>query len=253
MPPITLHMVVARRIAQELGHRDLLEQQGPFLIGSTSPDIRVLTRQDRFSTHYFDLNEHGHQDSVAAFFADHGRLAAPERLNPPTRAWASGYITHLVMDEQYITGVYRRYFADHERLGGKVRANVMDRLLQFEFDREFGNEPEIKRALVEALACTVAGIDVDGFVDHETLDRWRQVTVDVANRGMDWERMRSMVSNHLRFTGTEDPHAVAEFLDSLPELLDETIAHVTDAEVQGFVERSAAAAREAVERYLGCA
>ena len=41
---------------------------GQYLLGATTPDIRVITRQARFSTHYFDLNETGHQDSVAAFF-----------------------------------------------------------------------------------------------------------------------------------------------------------------------------------------
>ena len=35
----------------------------------------------------------------------------------------------------------------------------------------------------------------------ETLERWRQVSVDVAGRQMDWDRMRGMISNHLRFAG----------------------------------------------------
>jgi hypothetical protein len=45
---------------------------------------------------------------------------------------------------------------------------------------------------------------------------------------------------------------LAEFLDSLPALLDETIAHITDAEIEGFVQRATAAAAGAVERYLRC-
>jgi hypothetical protein len=253
MPPITLHMVLARRIALALEQPALIEHHGPFLLGATSPDIRVLTRQDRYSTHFFDLNEHDHQDSVAGFFAEHGRYASPENLNPETLAWACGYITHLVMDEEYITGVYRRFFARHEALGGRIRANVMDRLLQFDLEREYGNDPELKRHLSEALACSVEAIDTAGFVDHETLERWRLVSVDVANRNMDWERMRSMVSNHLRFAGLEEGESLASFLDSLPELLDETIAHVTDAEIEGFVGRSTETARKAIERYLGCA
>ena len=235
MPPITLHMVLARQVALDLAHDDLPGEPGAFLLGATSPDIRVLTRQDRFSTHFFDLNETGHQDSVANFLAEHGRYVRPEALNTATRAWVSGYLSHLSMDELYITGIYRRFFAAHDELGGRIRANVMDRLLQFELDREYGNDAELKRSLSEALACTVEGIDVAGFVDQETLERWRQVTLDVANRGMDWERMRSMVSNHLRFSGLEEGETLGTFLDSLPELLDETIAHVSSAEIDGFV------------------
>ncbi len=253
MPPITLHMVLARDVARGLGVEALDAQPGPYLIGATSPDIRVLTRQDRHSTHFFDLDNADHQDSVAGFFAEHGRFAVQADLNEATRAWVSGYIGHLAMDEEYITGIYRRFFAAHDAIGGRMRANVMDRLLQFDLDRTLGNDPELKRELCEALSCTVEGIDVAGFVDHETLERWRLVSLDVANRNMDWERMRSMVSNHLRFAGLEEGETLASFLDSLPALMDETIAHVTSAEIDGFVQRSTTAAAAAIERYLGCA
>ena len=252
MPPITLHMVLARDVALAIGHEDLAANPGSYLLGATSPDIRVLTRQDRNSTHFFDLNDERHQDSVAAFFAAQGRFAAPEDLNPCTRAWVAGYVAHLAMDELYITGIYRPFFARHDALGGQVRANVMDRLLQFELDRIYGNDPELQRDLCEALSCTVENIDVAGFIEAETLERWRKVSFDVAGHTMDWERMRNMISNHLRFSGLEQGETLGSFLDSLPELLDATIAHVTSAEVDGFVQRSTAVATAAIERYLGC-
>ncbi len=251
MPPITLHMVLARQIAIDLGPKAIEADSGCYLLGATTPDIRVITRQDRRSTHYFDLNEHGHQDSVAGFFAGHARLIEPEHLNSETRDFVAGYVTHLVMDEQYITGVYRPFFAKHDALGGTIRANVMDRLLQFDLDRTYGNDPELKRQICDALSCTVESIDA-GFVDTETLERWRQVSFDVAQRNMDWDRMRSMISNHLRFGGLEEGETLSSFLDSLPELLNETIAHITNVEIDAFVQRSTAAARKAVERYLGC-
>jgi hypothetical protein len=69
---------------------------------------------------------------------------------------------------------------------------------------------------------------------------------------MDWDRMRGMISNHLRFAGLEEGETLGSFLDSLPDLLDETIAHITSAEIDAFVQRATEAARSAVERYLGC-
>ncbi|MCC7364996.1 MAG: zinc dependent phospholipase C family protein [Dehalococcoidia bacterium] len=251
MPPITLHMVLARNIARDLGMPQLPQNDGHYLLGATTPDIRVLTRQDRQSTHYFDLNGPDHQDSVAMFLAEHGHLAAPENLNDPTRAWACGYISHLVMDEQYITGIFRRFFADEDALGGKMRAGVMDRLLQFDLDRVYGNDVELTREVCDALACTVADIE-SGFIDHETMEKWRKVSLDVMSKDMDWDRMRSMIFNHLRFSGLKEGETMTSFLDSLPELLDETIAHITSAEVDGFVQRSSEAAAKAIERYLGC-
>ena len=60
MPPITLHMVLARELALGLGPEAILTPSpGHYLLGATTPDIRVITRQDRFSTHFFDLNEEG--------------------------------------------------------------------------------------------------------------------------------------------------------------------------------------------------
>lgn len=244
-------MVLARKIADGLGHADVRPDSGAYLLGATSPDIRVITRQDRLSTHFFDLNEHDHQDSVSSFLLTYGHLALPENLNAETRAWASGYVTHLVMDEQYITGIYRPFFAQHDALGGTMRANVMDRLLQFDLDRTYGNDPELKRDICGALSCTVEGIEC-GFLDAETLERWRQVSFDVAARQMDWDRMRGMISNHLRFSGLEEGETLGGFLDSLPDLLNETIAHITSTEIEAFVDRATDAARVAVERYLGC-
>ncbi|WP_322797341.1 zinc dependent phospholipase C family protein [Tepidiforma sp.] len=251
MPPITFHMVVARQVAIDLATEHLSPDSGHYLLGATSPDIRVLTRQDRFSTHFFDLNEHNHQDSVATFLETYGHLAAPERLNPETRAWAAGYISHLVLDEQYITGVYRPYFLQHHHLGGAIRANVMDRLLQFDLDRRFGSDPELKQSICAALSCTVEGIAC-GFIDSETLERWRQVSHDVAARNLDWDRARAMIANHLRLAGLSEGETMEHFLDSLPELLGETIAHITDSEIDAFVQRATDTARAAVERYLGC-
>lgn len=244
-------MVLAREIAQSLACTDLDESPGTYLLGATTPDIRVITRQDRFSTHYFDLNQMAHQDSVGAFFGEHSSLVAPERLNEPTRAFVAGYVSHLVLDEQYITGIYRPFFARHEALGGRVRANVMDRLLQFDLERSYCNDPLLKHDICGALACTVEGIET-GFVDTATLDRWRAVTIDIAQRNMDWDRTRGMIANHLRHSGLEEGETLTSFLDSLPELLNETIAHITDAEIGAFVQRSISAARSAVERYLGC-
>lgn len=248
MPPISLHMVLARDVARAVGREAIDSRPGQYLLGATTPDIRVLTRQDRFSTHFFDLNGPDHQDSVGEFLKANADLVDPAKLNDETRAFVAGYVSHLAMDEEYIRGVYRRFFAQHDELGGKIRANVMDRLLQFDMERTYG-DPDVKREITAALACTVENIQC-GFVESETLERWRQVSADIATRNMDWERMRGMIANHLRFAGLEEGESLSSFLDSLPELLDETIAHITDAEVAGFVDRATTVAGAAVERYL---
>jgi hypothetical protein len=249
MPPITLHMVLANRIAEGLEYADIDGSLGEYFLGATSPDIRVLTRQGREETHFFDLDEYGHQDSVAGFFEAYEHLVDPSRLAPKTRAFVAGYVSHLVFDEHYITRIYRPFFARYEDLGGHLRANLMDRLLQFDLDREFGDDPGIVHRLASALACTVDGIEC-GFIDHQTLDKWREVSLDVAQKNMDLPRMRSMVSNHLRRAGIQEDRELGEMLDSIPDLLNETIAHVTSDEIDAFLRRSTEAAAAAIERYF---
>jgi hypothetical protein len=119
MPPIALHMVLARDVARSLGRETLERGAGPYLLGSTTPDIRVITRQDRFSTHYFDLNGPDHQDSVGQFLKSNMQLADQRMLNEETRAFVAGYISQA-MDESH-PGVYRRFFARHDELGKIAR------------------------------------------------------------------------------------------------------------------------------------
>ncbi|HET9318453.1 MAG TPA: zinc dependent phospholipase C family protein, partial [Bryobacteraceae bacterium] len=141
MPPIFLHMAVARDVAAELPPAPLAAEKGTYLLGATSPDIRVIARWERERTHFFNLSDFEHQDSVAKFFAAYPSLAAPERLKPETIAFVSGYITHLALDETWIVKVYRPYFGQLSALGGDLSANTMDRLLQFELDRRRRDEP----------------------------------------------------------------------------------------------------------------
>src|SRR5258708_3792192 len=174
MPPIFLHMALARDISGQL-HADALESEhGAYLLGATTPDIRVLTRGNRQDTHFFDLENYEHQDSVEEFFNTHSHLSQPERLDTQAIAFVCGYATHLVLDEQYIVSMYRPYFGQLSALGGGLQADTMDRVLQYELERrrreQTSEVEEIRNALCD---CSLA-LDV-GFLDSETLKRWQAV------------------------------------------------------------------------------
>ena len=123
---------------------------------------------------------------------------------------------------------------------------------QFDLEHEYGDDPEVVQRLVTALSCTVEAIEV-GFVERETLEAWRQLNLEIAQRNMDWDRQRAMITRPLKHSGIDEGPELASFLDSLPELRNETIGYVTSAEVEGFVQRSTEAAARVVERYLQCA
>ena len=58
------------------------------------------------------------------------------RLEEQTQAFLAGYVSHLVLDETWITEMFRRYFGNAEVFGDNVTGQVMDRALQIELDRE---------------------------------------------------------------------------------------------------------------------
>ncbi len=250
MPPIFLHMVMARDVAHAIDAIALAARPGEYYLGSTTPDIRVLTREDRSKTHFFDLNNFEHQDSVAELFRQHPELAKSEQLSPETVAFMAGYITHLCLDERYIYDVYRPYFGQRSALGGDLTANTMDRLLQFELDRQrrehTGTAVEIREALQ---GCSLA-IDV-GFLDSEILGRWLQVAIDQTHHPPDWRRFRFQGGRHLPGIDLESDQALEDFLERVPELLQQTIDHVSTRQVDAYVEEATERSAALVRRFLG--
>lgn len=250
MPPIFLHMAIARDVEAEVGQSAVSDQSGAYYLGATTPDIRVITRWDRARTHFFDLDVYDHQDSVAELFTQHPELAKPEHLSPETVAFIAGYITHLCLDERYILEVYRPYFGQQSTLGGDLTANTMDRLLQFELDRRRREEPETATAIREALEGCSLAIDV-GFLDSETLSKWLQVAIDQTRHPPDWRRFRHQGGRHLPGVDLESDSSLDEFLERVPALLQATIDHVSTKQVDAYVEQASETSAALIRRYLG--
>lgn len=250
MPPIFLHMALARDI-ERAAALPVSAEEGAYYLGASTPDIRVLTRGDRRDTHFFDLDVMQHQDSTAAFFAANGDLADAGRLDGQTVAFVCGYVTHLVLDERYIEGVYRPHFGQLSALGGSHDANLMDRMLQYELDRRRrenrGEVDEIRAALA---GCSLR-VDV-GFLDSETLRRWQQVAIDITRHPPDWERFRFQGGRHLGKGWADDPDSYAVFLQQVPGLLEQTIRHVSTQHVDAYLDEARALSGETIRRYLEC-
>ncbi len=249
MPPLGMHVVLARELAAEVGHAALAEDAGAYYLGATSPDIRVITRWDRSQSHFFDLNDFGEQSSVAAMFRDHPELAAPERLDAATRAFLCGYISHLEMDEAWIVDVYRPCFGERSPLKGDVLANLLDRVLQYELDRrEREDRARFDEIRNDLLARTVE-VAV-GFIDCDTLARWRDISADLLRHPPDWDRFGLVASRHLKAYGVESEQDLAHFLVNIPDLLDQSIRQVTLERLDTFRERSRRRALASVRAYL---
>ncbi|HJN91272.1 MAG TPA: zinc dependent phospholipase C family protein [Dehalococcoidia bacterium] len=259
MPPLVSHMIAAKRAAALLPSAATSEADcvglkggsGEFLLGATTPDIRVLTRWERDRTHFFDLGSDQHQDCVENFLVAHPHLRDPGSLDPDTLQWVCGYICHIAMDQEYITQVYRPYFGERSALGGSERANLLDRVLQYELDRREREDRDAMTEIRDALFGSAVDIDA-GFIDRETLEKWRDVSASVTEHAPDWERFTYIASRHLKRAGIETEGDYQSFLTRVPELLNETVESVGQAEVEGFFEKVEARTAAVLGEYLGC-
>ena len=249
MPPLSMHVALAREIAAELRRRPLEEEAGAYYLGATSPDIRVITRCDRRETHFFDLDDFGHQSGVARVFEEYPELADTERLDDRTKAFLAGYMSHLEMDETWICDIYRPCFGKDSPLRGDLLANLLDRVLQYELDRRAREDQQtisdLRRELLDA------SVDVAvRFLDRESLERWREVSADVISHPPTWERFGRMASRHLRAYGVESEEDLAHFLRNISDLLDQAVREVTLERIEAFQERSRLRALETIRGYL---
>ncbi len=251
MPALVTHMMLARRAARLLGVETLADARGAYLLGSTCPDARVLLRRSREETHFFNLDVYAPQDSVAEFFASHPRLRDAGALSPETRAWVAGYLTHLVMDEHYIDTIYRPLFGPHSPRGGDGYANLLDRVLQYEFDRqERALQAEMARLRTDLRA---AAVDIDaGFISREVLFQWREASVGMTEHPPDWSAFPRLASRHLPAAGFHTPEAQAEILERAPDLLEEIRRSVPAARLRAYYEESQERVVAALKEYLAC-
>ncbi len=249
MPNICLHMRIALEASDRLGMTALERHLGSFLLGSTAPDVRVSLGWRRERTHFFDLAKDGVGAGVQGLFRAYPDLLARARVNEPTRAFLAGYITHLLLDETWIVDIYRPYFGAGSALGGDVRANLLDRTLQYEMDRR---EREDQRTLAlwrRALADAGDGVRVD-FLNGLTLRQWRDFVVRAANRNPSWEYFRGLVERMFVGPKALSRAEMEEYLAQLPAALKRLDGHVPADTLAQFRSRAMSRSLNAFRIYL---
>ncbi len=253
MPPLAIHTRIAKDTADRLRSGTLDSQRGNLYFGSTAPDIRVLTRWERERTHFFDIHRFDEQRSVESFFASNPALADSEALEEKTRSFIAGYLSHLVVDEIWIAALYRPYFGERSPMGGSLRANIMDRALQFSMDAETRLDSELMAHVLEAVACCDLDISID-FIDTATLKEWHRIISEFVAQQPDWERFRARARRHLESTGkvSVDEGEYEELARSLPDLVEETLRYLSREHIDEVLRGSVDESVRVVKEYLLC-
>ena len=248
MPSLGSHMARSRAVADRLRLPEIDADRGAFYLGSTAPDIRVITRMDRRVTHFFELDELGDQDSVSRMFEAHPGLATPAGLDAATTAFIAGYLTHLVLDEAFINDVYRPHFGAFSERGDDPYSNVLDRALQYELDRRDREDRVAMGEIREALAVTTAPTHIP-FIADEHLVEWTTVSEDIASHPADYGRFRRMMQRHLEGAGygVDD---INTFVEEPAVLLGEAFGIVDEERIERFWHDAEERMTDRVRSYL---
>lgn len=249
MPSLGLHMTVARDLACELTSPAIECERGAYYLGATTPDIRVLTQWDRERTHFFDLHNFDEQDGVHRLFEREPGLRDAGAVGPATAAFIAGYISHLILDEDYITQVYRPLFGERSPIAGHELADVMDKVLQWDIDRAARSDPAKVEEIAAALIESAVEVEV-GFIARETLLKWRDVSRDAIGTPASVERLLRFLRHRLPDLRFDDEAKAASFAEGVPALLERTWQHVGAERIQEYLDGTKAKARRAMKEYL---
>ena len=207
MPNPPVHMSLARRAADLLRHDTIDANMGYYLMGSTSPDIRVITRKDRSVYHFAQLDFEEIGTGINGLFHQHPNLGDAEAHSGATQAFMAGDLTHLLADETWIASMFRPYFGNQDVFEDGVLGLVMDRALQLELDRRCWQEIVPMRSLLDI---SVEQVRVE-FIPDDTLADWVQWVTTNFDRGFSWERLRFMAR---RIASGEERHPAHELADA---------------------------------------
>ena len=170
MPNLPTHIQLAIAAADRMRHSDLDSNLGYFYLGSTSPDIRALTKRARSEYHFVELDFETIGTGVETMFAAHPELMEVAEHDGPMRAFIAGYISHLMADESYIVKMFRPYFGDPAAFETDAMAKVWDRALQLDFDRTAWDD--VKNS-IRGLDADPANVHIR-FLPQEDLIQWKE-------------------------------------------------------------------------------
>ena len=245
-----MHMYLASRVADRLGWGWVNEHAGSLYLGSTAPDIRAMTKWPRERTHFASLTADEVGTGPRNMFRLHPNLADRNGLSPATGAFLIGYISHLVADEAWLAQIYRPNFDSKQGNGAitgtEVEANIWDRALQLDMDREAISKMDSLVQDTKALTDAHVGVEV-GFLDETQLGEWRDWVSRFISWEFSWDRLKRALNRMYRDNDAVQ-NTVDHFIENMPGSLNQIYEKIPqvkiDAYQQGALKETLAQVRE---------
>ena len=249
MPNIPTHLNLARKIASRLSYPKIDRNLGCFLLGSTSPDIRSITKSKRDETHFAPLNIDRIGTGVEGLFQKHPALRDPTLLTDETQVFLAGYFCHLIADETWIVDIYQPYFNGGSPSGDQVQLDIWDRAVQMDMDKVSKNELGDPSQICSELNGSGTDVHVE-FISGETLDQWKKWVAEFISREFSWDRLRFM-TNRMYRDDADAMRKADDFLGNVTESLRSVYKEIPTEKVAAFQEKVVDESVGLIKEYLG--
>ncbi len=245
-----MHIYIASQVADELDWGFVHDNLGSCFLGSTTPDIRAMTRWGREHTHFAPLSLESVGDGTRGMFERYPELADPASNNPATRAFVLGYVSHLTADELWITSMYRPHFSKDSTLADSdEEAQMWDRAVQLDMDRQVQQDLDGFSQASQAICDSEQGVEI-GFLSPEVLAEWREWVARFMSWEFDWQRLKRALNRMYR-DNDEVQAMVDRFLADMPASLDAVYDKVTREKVETYRREAVEQTVLLVKEYLG--
>lgn len=248
MPNLPMHIYLAQQVARELDWGFVQDHLGSCYLGSTTPDIRAMTRWDRERTHFAPLSVKEVGTGVSRMFQLYPELA-DQRQSPASRSFVLGYVSHLVADEVWITTMFRPNFsADACIAGTQVEGHIWDRALQLDMDRKVLQERDGLGDAREIIPDSSEGVAV-AFLEQAVLEEWRDWVARFLGWDFTWQRLKRALNRMYR-DDDDVQQVVDRFLVDLPHSLERVYQEVPRESIEAYQERVLKETLAQVREYL---
>ena len=244
-----MHIHLSHQAAEQLDRSYVFDHLGAYYLGSTAPDIRAMTRWPREQTHFAPLSVEEVGTGTETMFRMHPELR--EAMSPASMSFLAGYVGHLAADEVWITSVFRPHFdiAEESRLtGDQVEANIWDRAMQLDLDRQALPQIDGDTHPEKWLACAAHDVSMPFFEDG-LLTEWKDRVGRFQVWEFTWDRLKGAL-NRLYRDDEEVQRTVERFLEGMPRSLEKVYEKVPEGEVSAYQQRALAASIDQVRGFL---
>ena len=250
MPNLPMHIYLANQVAEQLDRSYVYDHLGSYFLGSTTPDIRAMTKWPREQTHFAPLSVEEVGTGTRTMFRLHPELS--QDPSPATRAFLAGYVCHLAADEVWITSVFRPHFdttlEDSRVTDDEVEANIWDRALQLDMDRQTLPSLNGETQPQEVLACSDQDVSMP-FLEEGLITEWKESVQRFMGWEFTWDRLKRAL-NRLYRDDEDVQRNVERFLEGMPRSLERVYELVPEAEVTAYQQRAMAATIEQVREFV---